>query len=151
MSVHKACSALLIFGRFKIEKISVAIFTPASELRIKVACRNGQQRAERGIHRSGKTGELPELIFEPKAQLSGGDQRGLGMLHQQAECSVQEFARALPRLRGFPPAPSRHSKITPLKQRKGSCGFSVLDSERRAERPAIRLTAASIRGGPEPL
>lgn len=144
MSVHKARLASSLFWSLRVEKISGSVFTPASDLLINVACRSEQQRAGRGIHRSRKTDELPELIFEPKAQLSGGDQRGLGMLHQQAECSVQEFARALPRLRGFLPPPSRHPKITPLKQRKGSGGFSVLDSERRAERPAIRLPAASI-------
>ena len=42
----------------------------------------------------------------------------LGMLHQQAECSVQEFARALPRLRGFLPPPIPTSKNYAAKTKK---------------------------------
>lgn len=44
--------------------------------------------------------------------------------------------------------PFRHPKTVPLKQRKGTGGFSVLDSERRAEREAI---AHAWRGIPYPI
>ena len=101
-----------------------------------------RREIQRGIGDAAPTSELAKRIVF----VFTGTMPRLPVLRTRARPHCLQMRTVVPCLPCLPvfSIPFRHPKTVPLKQRKGTGGFSVLDSERRAERPAILLPATSI-------